>query len=72
MHASVCVKMRDKNHPLIAKLMQTTFALQRNEIINDELPVGETLERWPALTMESQVKIFWILQLYNNFVCLCH
>ncbi|XP_033973105.1 uncharacterized protein LOC117472060 [Trematomus bernacchii] len=35
--------------------MQTTFALRRNEIINDELPVGEILERWPALKMESQI-----------------
>ncbi|KAK1887972.1 putative 12-oxophytodienoate reductase 8 [Dissostichus eleginoides] len=34
--------------------MQTTFALRRNEIINDELPVGEILERWPALKMESK------------------
>ncbi|XP_034061053.1 uncharacterized protein LOC117539132 [Gymnodraco acuticeps] len=37
--------------------MQTTFALRRNEIINDELPVGEILERWPALKMESQISI---------------
>ncbi|KAK1898508.1 Vacuolar protein sorting-associated protein 13B [Dissostichus eleginoides] len=36
--------------------MQTTFALRRNEIINDELPVGEILERWPALKMESKVE----------------
>ncbi|XP_033982173.1 uncharacterized protein LOC117479353 [Trematomus bernacchii] len=35
--------------------MRTTFALRRNEIINDELPVGEILERWPALKMESQI-----------------
>ncbi|KAK1886776.1 putative tyrosine-protein kinase Wsck [Dissostichus eleginoides] len=34
--------------------MQTTFALRLNEIINDELPVGEILECWPALKMESQ------------------
>lgn len=43
------VKMSDKNLPLIAKLMQTTFALRRKEVINDDLPVGEILERWPAL-----------------------
>ncbi|KAK1891074.1 putative tyrosine-protein kinase Wsck [Dissostichus eleginoides] len=35
--------------------MQTTLALRRHEIINDELPVGEILERWPALKMESQI-----------------
>ncbi|XP_034004989.1 uncharacterized protein LOC117497219 isoform X1 [Trematomus bernacchii] len=49
------VTRSDKNLPLIEKLMQTTFALRRNEIINDELPVGEILERWPALKMESQI-----------------
>ncbi|XP_033989023.1 uncharacterized protein LOC117484706 [Trematomus bernacchii] len=49
------VKMRDKNLPLIAKLMQTTFALRRNEVINDGLPVGQILERWPALKIESQI-----------------
>jgi len=66
------VTRSDKNLPLIEKLMQTTFALRRNEIINDELPVGEILERWPALKMESQVKILYLLPLYNYFVCLCH
>ncbi|XP_065813779.1 sterile alpha motif domain-containing protein 3-like isoform X2 [Labrus bergylta] len=45
----------DKNLPLIAKLMQTTFSLRRKEVINDDLPVGEILERWPALKMESQI-----------------
>ncbi|KAM6992716.1 uncharacterized protein LKV04_008681 isoform 2-T2 [Tautogolabrus adspersus] len=45
----------DKNLPLIAKLMQTTFSLRRKEVINDDLPVGEILERWPALKMESQM-----------------
>lgn len=46
------VKMTDKNLPLIGKLMQTTFALRRKEVISDEPPVGEILERWPALKME--------------------
>lgn len=58
------IKMTDKNLPRIASLMQMTFALRRKEVISDELPVGEILERWPALTMESQVKIVhtdWIL-----------
>ena len=51
------IKMTDKNLPRIASLTQMTFALWRKEVISDELPVGEILERWPALTMESQVKI---------------
>ncbi|XP_031144181.1 uncharacterized protein LOC116042201 [Sander lucioperca] len=49
------VKMSDKNLPLIAKLMQTTFALRCKEVISVDLPVGEILERWPALKMESRV-----------------
>lgn len=52
------VKMTDKTLPLIGKLMQTTFALWRKEVISDEPPVGEILERWPALKLESQVKCF--------------
>ncbi|XP_072558006.1 uncharacterized protein [Paramormyrops kingsleyae] len=35
--------------------MQTTFALRRKKVIGDELPVGEILDRWPALKMESQI-----------------
>ncbi|KAI3356461.1 hypothetical protein L3Q82_017675 [Scortum barcoo] len=49
------VKMTDKNLTQITALMQTTFALRRKEVISDELPVGEILERWPALAMESQI-----------------
>lgn len=60
------VKMTGRNLTLIAKLMQTTFALRRKEIINDDLPVGEMLERWPALKMDSQVKIYF----YYNSVLL--
>ena len=52
------VKRSDKNLLLIGKLMQTTFALRRKEVINDEPPVGEILERWPALKIESQVICF--------------
>uniref|UniRef100_A0A3P8SW13 PB1 domain-containing protein n=1 Tax=Amphiprion percula TaxID=161767 RepID=A0A3P8SW13_AMPPE len=43
------VKMSDKNLVHITKLMQTTFALRRKEVVNDDLPVAEILERWPAL-----------------------
>uniref|UniRef100_A0A8D3EFU5 Sterile alpha motif domain-containing protein 3-like n=1 Tax=Scophthalmus maximus TaxID=52904 RepID=A0A8D3EFU5_SCOMX len=49
------VQRSDKNLTLIAKLMQTTFALRRKEVINEDLPVGEILERWPALKIELQV-----------------
>ncbi|XP_058478838.1 uncharacterized protein LOC131455305 [Solea solea] len=48
-------KKTDQNLPLIANLMQTTFALRRKEVINDDLLVGEILERWPALKLESQI-----------------
>uniref|UniRef100_A0A3P9LXJ5 PB1 domain-containing protein n=1 Tax=Oryzias latipes TaxID=8090 RepID=A0A3P9LXJ5_ORYLA len=51
------VKKTDKDHILITKLMQSTFALRRKEIISDDLPVADILERWPALKMESQVNI---------------
>lgn len=60
------VQMTDKNLPLIGKLMQTTFALRRKEVISDEPPVGEILDRWPALKMESQVKIFFLLHLFER------
>lgn len=52
------VKRSEKNHVLITKLMHTTFALRRKEIISDDLPVAEILDRWPALTMVSQVRMF--------------
>lgn len=52
------VKKSEKNHILITKLMHTTYALQRKEIISDDLPVGEILDRWPALKLESQVRMF--------------
>lgn len=41
------VKMADKNLTKIGALMQTTFALRRKEVISDELPLKEILERWP-------------------------
>lgn len=42
-------KKSDKNLVLIAKLMQTIFALRRKEVITEDLPVGDVLERWPEL-----------------------
>uniref|UniRef100_A0A3Q3RZ58 PB1 domain-containing protein n=1 Tax=Mastacembelus armatus TaxID=205130 RepID=A0A3Q3RZ58_9TELE len=49
------VKMSEKNLSLITKLMQMTFALRQKEIVSDDLPVEEILERWPALKLESQI-----------------
>ncbi|XP_030613060.1 uncharacterized protein LOC115799906 [Archocentrus centrarchus] len=37
------VKKSEKNHSLLTKLMHTTFALRRKEIISDEIPVAEIL-----------------------------
>uniref|UniRef100_A0A3Q3KYI4 PB1 domain-containing protein n=1 Tax=Mastacembelus armatus TaxID=205130 RepID=A0A3Q3KYI4_9TELE len=51
------VKMSEKNLPLITKLMQMTFALQRKEIVSDDLPVEEILERWATLTYTLFVQI---------------
>uniref|UniRef100_A0A8C1WS16 Uncharacterized protein n=1 Tax=Cyprinus carpio TaxID=7962 RepID=A0A8C1WS16_CYPCA len=49
------VQMTDKNLVLITKLMDSTFALRRKEIVCNELPVNEILKRWPALKLESQI-----------------
>lgn len=47
----------DKDLQLIAKLKQSTFALRRKEVVTGNLPLTEILERWPALKMESQVRL---------------
>lgn len=47
-----------KRHPtaaLITKNMDSTFALRRQELVNLEPPVKDTMERWPALFTEGQV-----------------
>lgn len=49
------VAKSDKDKLLIEKLMQTTFALRRQEIVQDNPPIKDILERWPALQMEAQV-----------------
>lgn len=54
------MKKTDKNLPLIGKLMQSTLALRRKEVITDGPPVSEILERWPALKLESQVKHIFV------------
>uniref|UniRef100_A0A672GEJ9 PB1 domain-containing protein n=1 Tax=Salarias fasciatus TaxID=181472 RepID=A0A672GEJ9_SALFA len=52
------VAKSEKNKVFIEKLMQTTFALRRQEIVQENPPVKDILERWPALQMETQVKQF--------------
>ncbi len=50
-----------KKHPnasLIAKNMNSTFALRRKELIEMEPGMNDTVERWPALFTESQVSTF--------------
>lgn len=45
----------EKNLVWIEKLMQTTFALRRQDIVKSELRVKDVLNSWPALQMQSQV-----------------
>ncbi|XP_047239856.1 uncharacterized protein LOC124879372 [Girardinichthys multiradiatus] len=47
--------------------MHTTFALRFKEIISNDLPVAEILDRWPALKMESQFHRITNLNLKNHF-----
>lgn len=49
-----------KDQMLIEKLMQTTFALRRKDIVLGSPQVSIFLERWPALKMESQVKTIYL------------
>ena len=61
--------MTDKDLPLIAKLMQTTFALRRKEVINDNLPLGDIQERSPALKIVTGDNIF--LSIFVILLCGC-
>ncbi|XP_063054304.1 sterile alpha motif domain-containing protein 3-like isoform X2 [Engraulis encrasicolus] len=45
----------ERDGPLIFLLMQRTFALRREEIINSPRPIAELRERWPALFCEAQL-----------------
>ncbi|KAL6455495.1 hypothetical protein MHYP_G00360350 [Metynnis hypsauchen] len=47
----------DRNLQMIAKLMQTAYALRRKQIIvdNPSQPVKDFLQNWPALRLESQI-----------------
>uniref|UniRef100_A0A8C6KEL5 Uncharacterized protein n=1 Tax=Nothobranchius furzeri TaxID=105023 RepID=A0A8C6KEL5_NOTFU len=49
------VRKTEKDHALITKLIHNTFALRRKEIISDDLPVVDILDRWLALKMESHI-----------------
>ncbi|KAI7789727.1 hypothetical protein IRJ41_001288 [Triplophysa rosa] len=49
------MKKADKNLELIRKMMQKTFALRQQTIVNTCPPVKELMELWPALKMESEV-----------------
>ena len=50
------VDRADRNLQSIEKLMQTTFALRRQEIVQGDPLVKDFLERWPSLRVQSQVK----------------
>ena len=47
--------------------METTFALLRQVIVTDTLPVKEIHDLWRALGMESQVKLQYCF--YTNLTC---
>lgn len=52
------VEKTERNQAVIGKLMDTTYALRRQEIVGapDAPQVRDVVDRWPALLMESQVK----------------
>lgn len=50
------VEKNDRNLQLIQKLMEMTFALRRQEIVQENPLVKDFLQKWPALRIESQVK----------------
>ncbi|KAL1252218.1 hypothetical protein QQF64_020014 [Cirrhinus molitorella] len=61
------MKKAEKNLPLIQKMMQTTFALQRQTIVKTCPPVKELMELWPALKMESEFQRITNQNLPNTF-----
>lgn len=52
------IEKAEKNHLVIGKLMNTTYALCRQEIVGAVVAprVRDFVNRWPALFMESQVR----------------
>ncbi|KAK7891385.1 hypothetical protein WMY93_023348 [Mugilogobius chulae] len=49
------VQKSDKDLILIDKLMQTTFALRRLQIVQENPALREFMEKWPALKIHSQI-----------------
>ncbi|XP_067276272.1 uncharacterized protein [Pseudorasbora parva] len=49
------MKKRRLNSALIAQNMNSTFALRRKELIEEQPAVKDTVERWPALFTNSQI-----------------
>ncbi|KAL2079691.1 hypothetical protein ACEWY4_025435 [Coilia grayii] len=45
----------ERDMALIYQLMQHTFALRREEIINSAMPIAEVKNRWPALFCQAQL-----------------
>ncbi|KAI7807092.1 uncharacterized protein LOC130557465 [Triplophysa rosa] len=64
------MKKAEKNLALIKKMMQKTFSLRRQTIVNTCPPVKELMELWPALKMESEVMCSgtcsWYMQSSNE------
>lgn len=52
------VQKTERNQLVIGKLMNTTYALRRQEIVGALVAprVRDVMDKWPALLMESQVK----------------
>lgn len=49
------LKKRKFDWKQIDEMMKNTFPLRRKEIVEDEPPVTEIKDRWPALFSERQV-----------------
>lgn len=59
-----------KQHPngvLIAQNMNSTFASRRKELIEREPAVKDSVERWPALFTESQVRNYFSLLVLGSY-----
>ncbi|KAK7878817.1 hypothetical protein WMY93_030891, partial [Mugilogobius chulae] len=50
------MKKVDKNLTTVGKLMQTTFALRRQNIVVTAAPVKDLLQLWPALQCPSEIQ----------------
>lgn len=54
------MKKRKVDWKQIQAMMTSTFSLRRKEILEDEPPVADIKDKWPALFSERQVKYFSI------------